>query len=394
MERVIPAELIQYFEKIYVDEKSVDSNIAQRIFKYFPPAQIEIVKEQPWSDLKGSLSAREFDRSKKNIFVTPFAGTFFKRCPGASQKTTLTCCNYYVLNLGSQCNMNCSYCYLQSYLNTPVMKIYSNIDQALQELEVMAQDHGQLPYRVGTGEIIDSLSLDELTLYSRALIEFFGKYPRWTLEFKTKSDRVDQFLDLGPAANVVVSWSMNAAHIIESEEHGTARLEQRMAAAQKCVRAGLPVAFHIDPIIWYPEWKTGYSNLVKEITTQFEPDQVHVISMGSLRFQPEQRHMMRERFGYKSYVTQAEMFPSEGNKLRYDSSLRKEMFDFILDEFRRHSKSWKIFLCMETPETWISTFEKSKPLEVEGLRDFFRPLPKLGSGTNLALVTNSLNDRS
>ena len=53
---------------------------------------------------------------------------FFKRCPGA--RPGLTCCNYFVLNLGVQCNMNCSYCYLQSFVNTPVMKVYANIERA------------------------------------------------------------------------------------------------------------------------------------------------------------------------------------------------------------------------------------------------------------------------
>ncbi len=376
MEIPVPESLIQHFEKIFIDVKSLESPVAKRAIKYFPNEKIEIVQQEPWSDHKGELSASQFDRSKRNLFLTPFAGQFFKRCPGATQKKTLTCCNYYVLNLGSQCNMNCSYCYLQSYLNSPVMKIYTNIDQALNELGEMAEKHSELPYRVGTGEIIDSLSLDEITLYSRELIEFFRKYPRWTLEFKTKSNRVDQFLDLAPAKNVVVSWSINPPEIINSEEHGTARFEERIHAAKKCAEAGFSLAFHIDPIIWHPNWKENYSYLVKTLTKEFSPEQINVISLGTLRFQPEQRHMMRERFGLKSHVTSAEMFSSEGGKLRYDAALRNEMFQFVKNEFYATDSRWNIFLCMETPETWIQSFEKT-PMQVPGLKDFFRPLPAI-----------------
>ncbi len=173
-EMIIPTSIINGIDKIFIHRDSLDSLVAKRVQKYFPVEKIEIVDEEPAST-KGNLSAEAFDASKRNILITPYPGLFFKRCPGATQKKVLTCCNYYVLNLGSQCNMNCSYCYLQSYLNSPLMKIYSNIDQALEELREMAATHSELPYRVGTGEVIDSLSLDEITLYSRRLIEFFSK---------------------------------------------------------------------------------------------------------------------------------------------------------------------------------------------------------------------------
>lgn len=368
-------ELLESFEKIYIDQQSLDSKLVHRVRSLFPHEKIEIVDQQPWLEIKRNLTAEEFNRSKKNIFITPFTGQFFKRCPGSTQKKVLNCCNYHVLNLGSQCNMNCSYCYLQSYLNTPIMKIYSNLDQALGELESMAQDHGHLPFRVGTGEVIDSLSLDEITLFSRSLIPFFQKYPKWILEFKTKSDKVDQFLDLGPATNTVVSWSINCQSIIEKEEHGTAHLQNRFSAALKSLKAGFQIAFHLDPLIWHREWKENYTELVDQITSQFDPESVNVISLGTLRFQPEQRHMMKQRFGLNSLVTQAEMFPSEGAKLRYDASLRHEMFRLVYNRFKNHSEKWKIFLCMETPETWISALE-AQPMQKPELRELFRPLPK------------------
>lgn len=365
-------------EMFYIDEASRGSSVVDRITTQIPESQIQWVTSDFMGNHRGSLSKEQFEWSKKNVLVTPFKGHFFKRCPGASQKTALTCCNYYVLNLGSQCNLNCSYCYLQSYLNTPIMKIYSNIDSAKAELLEMMKTFPKHPYRVGTGEVIDSLSLDELTLYSRELIPLFKEFPHWTLEFKTKSDRVDQFLDSGPADNVHVSWSINPPYIIDSEEHGTARFEQRLAAARKAVNAGFKIAFHIDPIIYHPGWKDNYSYLVDQIVNSFSPEQLKVVSLGTLRFQPEQRLMMRERFGMASLVNQAEMFQSDSGKMRYDWHLRTEMFQFVLNRFRSNSSKWNIFLCMETPETWSTTMNKS-PMKVDGLENLFRPLPKIKS---------------
>lgn len=364
------------FNKIYIDQQSLDSDVARRVQLLYPAEIIQIVDAEPVLAPKGQLTAEVFNQSKKTLFLTTYKGHFFKRCPGATQKKTLTCCNYHVLNLGSQCNMNCSYCYLQSYLNSPVTKIFTNIDAALAELSEMASEHPEQPFRVGTGEVIDSLSLDEITLYSRQLIEFFKKYPNWILEFKTKSDKVDQFIDLPGAPNIVVSWSINPPAIINSEEHGTARFEERLCAARKCRDQGYKVAFHIDPMIWHPEWKENYTYLAEQIVQNFSAQDIHIISLGSLRFQPEQRHMMRERFGMKSLVNQAEMFQSDGGKMRYNAGLRSEMFYFMKDQFKKLNPKINLFLCMETPETWIQSFDKI-PMQMPELKQIFKPLPQV-----------------
>ncbi|MFN7729148.1 MAG: radical SAM protein [Bdellovibrio sp.] len=366
------------FEKIWIDRQSLSSKVAQRIRERYDSSIIEVVDANPFQDHKGLMSPEQFNRSKRLLYVKPFVGHFFKRCPGATQKKVLTCCNYHVLNLGQQCNFNCSYCYLQSYLNTPTMQVYSNIDQALTELREMASQFPDHPFRVGTGEVIDSLSLDPVTLYSRDLIEFFCEFPKWTLEFKTKSASVDQFLDVPHAGNIVVSWSINPAAVINSEEHGTARLPERLEAASKCRDRGFQVAFHIDPMIYFEDWQEHYRDLVREITSRFEVKDVHVISVGALRFQPEQRHLMRDRFGMQSMVTRAEMLPSDGGKMRYDQALRQEMFKFVKDEFASYGSQWRIFFCMETPETWISSFAAT-PMQVPELKTLFRPLPKISS---------------
>jgi hypothetical protein len=96
------------------------------------------------------------------------------------------------------------------------------------------------------------------------------------------------------------------------------------------------------------------------------------MSVGALRFQPEQRGIMRERFGLNSYVTRAETFPSADGKWRYDAKLRQEMFQFVIDRFRSHSPDWRIFMCMETPETWLKTVG-ANPFKQEKMHDLFDP---------------------
>ncbi len=372
----LATKLAAKFEKVYISEESWESRVAERFRAVFPNEKIFKVDDHPYANHKGTLSSEEFDQSKKEIFLTHFKGSFFKRCPGA--KKGLACCNYFVLNLGLQCDMNCSYCYLQSYLNTPVLTFYSNIEDAISEMREMAVEHPEKSYRVGTGETIDSLSLDPITLYSKDLMEFFYDFPQWKLEFKTKSDHVDQFLNFKHQSNIIVSWSINPEMIVSNEEHGTASLKKRLQAARKCVEKGFPIAFHIDPVIWSPDWKENYLGLVDEICEQFSPEQLPYISLGALRYQPEQKLMMRERFGYNSQVLRGEMHPGKDGKLRYDSQLRTQMFQTILDRFKSHSPLWKVFLCMETPENWLNTFSEV-PHRIDEMNELFKPLPKIKS---------------
>lgn len=366
-------ELKKQFDHVYIDEEAVVDPVAQRFLQIFSPDKISIVNEPPLSQ-RGTLDAESFDRSKRLIHVRRHQGAFFKRCPGA--KPGLVCCNYFVLNLGLQCHMNCSYCYLQDYINTPMLTVYSNVDQALSELEMIAKAHPDKPYRVGTGETIDSLGLDPLTEYSKTLISFFRKFPKWSLELKTKSDHVDQFLNEEHAGNVIVSWSINPQAVIEHEEHGTASLERRLKAAEKCVQRGFKVTFHMDPMIWHTEWQKNYQEMVNQITSRFKPEQLAPMSVGTLRFQPNQKHMMRERFGMQSWVTSAETFRSRDGKMRYDGQVRQKMYQFIVNAFKTHSRDWRVALCMETPESWAMSMDGS-PRKDRKMEDLFKPLPKI-----------------
>lgn len=366
----------EYFEhynaslsEIFIHPESENSEVAKR-FKSIFPDKIKDFKDLNTERPKGLMSSDEFDQSKKRVLLQPHKGQFFKQCPGGNQNSA--CCNYFVLNLGSQCHFNCSYCYLQSFLNTPYLVVYSNIDKALDELTAIAQKDTSGSLRIGTGEVIDSLGLDPITLFSETIMNHIFKFPNLKLELKTKSDFVSHLTNIEKKGETTISWSINPEHIVQKEEHGTASTLKRLKAAKACLDSGYKIGFHIDPVIWHPEWKETYSELIEQITNEFSPRDVPYLSLGALRFQPEQRHMMKERFDRASYVNSAELFKSKDGKLRYDSDLRSQMFKFIIDGFKAKNRAWAIFLCMESPETWLSTYG-AYPKKVDGLEDLFSP---------------------
>jgi spore photoproduct lyase len=365
--------LLRQFERVYLNEASKESSVGQRVLQLFSGEKIEVVNDSPFPTLEAPLSAENYELSRRQLYVTPFKGQFFKRCPGA--KPGVACCNYYVLNLGIQCNFDCSYCFLHGYANIPAVTVYSNIEDALEQLRAAKREFGDFPFRVGTGEMTDSLSLDPITHYSQSLVSFFREFPSWTLELKTKSTYIDKLLETEHAGNVVVAWSVNTQTICDREERLAAPIHKRLNAAEEARDAGYKIAFHFDPVFWYPDWKADYEELIDEIANRFSPLDVYHVSLGALRFSPEQYTLLKERFGMNSLTTQAELFKSRDGKLRYDQSLRTKMFQTLIERFKLHDSRWKIALCMEQPESWLNTVE-STPIRVPEIRDLFLPGPK------------------
>jgi len=250
--------------------------------------------------------------------------------------------------------MDCSYCYLQSFINHAAVVIYTNIDKAFEELVALKKTHFKSYLRIGTGEQTDSLSLDDITLYSKRLIEFFNDCPHWLLEFKTKSDNIKNFKGITSIGNTIVSWSINPEFVVQKEEHETTGLKQRLFAAMELRDKGFKISFHIDPLVHHEGWKKNYRELVHQIATNFQPEELQHISLGALRFQSQQKAIMRKRFGMQSLVCQGEFFKAGDGKMRYDYRLRQEMFQFVCRKVKSHSKKWPLFLRMETPESWLN----------------------------------------
>ena len=189
----------------------------------------------------------------------------------------MVCCNYYVVNLFKNCIYDCSYCFLQDFLqNNPLLVAYVNIEDLLEELDRTFTAHPDRTFRVGTGELADSLALDEVIPYSQQLIPFFSQRENAVLELKTKSNCVKNLLTQNSTNNVIVSWSLNPQIIIDREERGAPSLEQRLEAARLCANKGYKIGIHLDPIIIFQDWERAYHGMIEKIFEVLSPSQIGV----------------------------------------------------------------------------------------------------------------------
>jgi spore photoproduct lyase len=327
------------FKEVYVDPSLEDLPVVQRIrhaLNHLPwtsRADLDAVTQEliayrhdPWAE------------GKRTLMIRPYEGRLVKSCPGT---TGHICCGYKVINVMTNCPMDCSYCILQVYLNNPCVTLYPDFTQIFRELEEVLDAHPHRIFRFGTGELGDSLTLDGI-------------------------------LNLDHGGKTVCSWSLNPQKIVEEEEHLAATLEERLGAARLCLEAGYPLGFHFDPLIHYPGWEDDYRRVVDLLAEHIDPRRVIWVSLGALRCPPALKQVVEERFP-DSRIFSGELISGEDGKLRYLKPIRVQMYRRLVSWLRNWSEDLFVYLCMERGDVWHEVFGSS-PGSSEGLNRRFEEL--------------------
>lgn len=303
---------------------------------------------------------------KQIILIRSYQGRLVKDCPGTRDHI---CCGYKIINVMSNCPMDCSYCILQGYLNNPFLTLYPEFEKVFREIEDILERHPHRFFRFGTGELGDSLALDGIVGFSSEAVPFFASKKNGILELKTKASGVDHLLTLDHKGRTVVSWSLNPSRIIEEDEHMAAQLGERLRAARLCQDVGYPLGFHFDPLIHYPGWEEGYRKTVDLLFEYIDPRRVIWISFGGLRCSPSLKHVAQGRFPH-TRIFSGELIPGKDGKLRYVKPIRVEMYQKMVSWLQAYDKDLFIYLCMERDDVWQEVFGWS-PKTTGGLNKRF-----------------------
>jgi spore photoproduct lyase len=350
--------------RILIQEQSGRDALTREILSRLPGVPVTTVLDVEGLPPEAQGVAAHGGCNKQTLILARHRGNFMKECPGSGAEI---CCNYYVLNFAFNCHLECTYCILQTYLSSPAMVVFTNAEDLLREVEEKLSAGPDAFFRIGTGEMADSLALDDITGYSRILVPFFGRLPNGILELKTKSDRISNLEGLDHRGRTVVSWSVNPPAVISSDELKTASLPERLSAARKCREWGYRLGFHFDPMIRYQGWERDYEETVRELFAAVEPGSVAWISLGALRFTPHLRDLLKERFP-KSKIPYGEFVPGHHGKLRYFRPIREEMYSKMLGWIRREAPGVFVYLCMESRIVWERSFGNA-PRTTSGLSD-------------------------
>ncbi|MFH1957732.1 MAG: spore photoproduct lyase family protein [bacterium] len=351
------------FSKIYLTEDAISYPLAGKIIGKCKNAKISYVKSPRELYFKPALNPEFIDESKHSLFLTARHENFLEKCPGTKENL---CCNYFVTKNVLGCPADCSYCYLQAYLNKKAITIFVNTPDFFADFEEKANSGH---FRIGTGEFSDSLFLDGLIDVNKTLVEICSK-SKSLLELKTKSNSVEKLLGLNHRGKTVIAWSVNPRKTADSEEKGSSNLEERIAAAKKCADDGYHIALHFDPLIYSPGWEKDYEETIEKIFAVIPARKIIWVSIGAFRFYPQMKPVMRARFP-ASKILCGEFTACSDGKFRYLKFIRLKMFGTITALLQKFDRNMRIYFCMESGEIWRRTFSHL-PSEIKNLDLIFK----------------------
>ncbi len=326
---------------VLVESDVADSPLVSSLRKNLPHARFDIVE---------SVSETA-SRDPQTLEVVRFRGRFLKSCPGTRH---YFCCGYRILHFGTQCTLECTYCILQAYLNQPNLRLFGNTGEMLAELSSELEQNPDRLHRIGTGEFTDSLLLDPFTGFSRVLVPFFAHRQNAILELKTKTDFIENLVDLDHNGHTIVAWSLNSEEVRKREEPLSSTLEQRLAAARRLADLGYFLAFHFDPLIDYPDWRRGYGEILDRLFNAVDPSRIVWISLGAFRFMPELKEIIIERHP-QSRIPYGEFIRGLDGKMRYFRDIRVDLYRFMAEKIRKADPSLCVYLCMEGRDIWAES---------------------------------------
>ncbi len=275
----------------------------------------------------------------------------------------MMCPHFERLKLASNgCFYQCDWCYLKlTYRNArPFITVRVQYDDVKDQItERLSQSKS--PIIFNSGELADSLSMEHLTRAGREFIPWFGQSKNGYLFMLTKSDNVDDILNLPHNGHTIVAWILNNEEVSKKFEIGAPSFERRLKAAQKVQASGYRLRIRLDPIVPIEGWQDKYSETIKRIFESIAPESV---TIGTLRFEEEfhdNRQNLLRSDELLHYLDEMEpmfspkMFPKKkrpkSGKYSFKENARTGIFSFVIAEIRKHSNC-PIALCKESANVW------------------------------------------
>jgi len=187
-------------------------------------------------------------------------------------------------------------------------------------------------------------------LVTRKFAEFRDKY----LYIHTKSANVDFIKDLKYRNRIIMVWSITSDRVSREIESGTATALERVEAARKCQEMGIPIRYKFKPIIPLSNWRQEYSAIIEEMFRRTNPEAVGfcvLMWMDAERFHKIFNPAMFDPL----YISRMEESKEEMKGIStgpFPHDVRKEIYQFFINEIRKRQKSVPLFISTESREMW------------------------------------------
>lgn len=268
------------FSHIYVEKNAYEYPLAQSLLQKFSEAQTIIIDD--YKDLF-NRPRQDFivQRKSLKLILAKKKHGFLEE--GDNRVKSFGSDRVFSCSIIRNCVYHCDYCFLQGMHTSSNVVIYVNIDDFQKHIEKLSYDLKNEKIYLVASYLTDLPAFEHIIPACKIFIDIVRNLDNILLEIRTKSDGFIHLQDIQPHKNVVLVFSISPQEIVRMYEHGTASLHARVLQAKRAIQKGWRVRFCFDPIIYSENWKTYYSNCVKDVFKHINPADIEMISYGVFR---------------------------------------------------------------------------------------------------------------
>ncbi|MBI4217951.1 MAG: hypothetical protein HY610_02415 [Elusimicrobia bacterium] len=233
----------------------------------------------------------------------------------------------HVLSLIRSCPLDCAYCFLREVYDDPKTKVPPDFLKIEQELDQLtAQEKGVI--YLNAGENADSMILDTEFGLVRKLWKIVKPHDNVFLEFRTKTDKVQNVIAIqDPGNRLVLAFSLNPEVDRTVFESSTATIAARLRALQILQEKGFLLGLRFEPILYTKDYLKKYRQLFAEVFSAISPQSVHSVAFGCLRLTKGLAKILRRTH---PHVLAEEWILGVDKKMRYCGEVRTVVYKNLI----------------------------------------------------------------
>jgi spore photoproduct lyase len=249
-------------KRVLIEENALEYPLGRELYTYFKDKakdiEMRLIKSHNRvTGIPGKTPQQGFYEAKRTMVIGVRKSEKFQTCKPSA---------HYQLPIATSCPGKCEYCYLQTTLGKkPYIRTYVNIDEILNRAKgYILERQPEITLFEGAATS-DPVPVEYLTGNLAKTIEYFGQEEYGRFRVVTKFTDIDSLLHIKHRGHTTFRFTINTPYIIDTFEHNTPSMEERILAAGKIAKANYPLGFIIGPIMYYKNWQRDYENMLKEL---------------------------------------------------------------------------------------------------------------------------------
>jgi spore photoproduct lyase len=343
--RLKPVGLDSVLDRVVVSEEAAGRSDTQELLERIQ--SYGIPREESLPDTDSDSINQTFRKEKETLYLRVNRGSFIK--PWESPPSIVGR-DEWCLTPVEGCPLDCSYCYLQDYLDRPLIQLFVNQGEMADHVRKFLDDPpSEPPHFFSLGELSDGLFLEPILRSVPKVWDVF-RDAEAKIEIRSKSHHVHGLAqEIEPHPSGVFTWTLSPSGMDQRNEMLTAPLEDRLAAMRHMLDEGFRVSARLDPILLEDNWFERYAGLLRTMDEYLDLEELTFLLLGVFRFPKGFDRTMEDRFTNREFLRD-EFVEGPDGKLRYARGRRTDVYRKLGDLVREYGGDPN--LCMEPEYVW------------------------------------------